>query len=87
MTSAVFTRGLHDVTERVPEVVDVVRALPGGELVLDGEAIALQERRRPPPFQVTMRRFGRRLDVAALREERAAHAVFLRHPARATVAT
>jgi DNA ligase-1 len=33
-------------------------------LVLDGEAIALRPDRRPHPFQVTMRRFGRKLDVA-----------------------
>jgi DNA ligase-1 len=37
------------------------------ELILDGEAIALRPDGRPHPFQVTMRRFGRKLDVEALR--------------------
>jgi DNA ligase-1 len=37
--------------------------------VLDGEAIALRPDGRPRPFQVTMRRFGRKLEVEALRRE------------------
>ncbi len=37
----VCTRALDDITDRVPEVVEVVRALPAQRLVLDGEAIAL----------------------------------------------
>jgi DNA ligase-1 len=65
----VFTRNLNDVTARVPEVVAVVRASKAGTLVLDGEAIALRPDGRPHPFQVTMRRFGRKLEVDALREE------------------
>ena len=64
----VYSRRLNEVTEAVPEVVEAVRALPAGSLVLDGETIALQPDGRPHPFQVTMRRFGRRLDVGALRE-------------------
>jgi DNA ligase-1 len=65
----VFTRNLNDVTDAVPEVVETVRALRGRELVLDGEALALDEHGRPRPFQVTMRRFGRRLEVEKLRSE------------------
>jgi DNA ligase-1 len=64
----VFTRNLNDVTARVPEVVAAVRASKAGTLVLDGEAIALRPDGRPHPFQVTMRRFGRKLEVDALRE-------------------
>ena len=65
----VFTRNLNDVTGAVPEVVDVVKAAKGQTLILDGEAIALRADARPHPFQLTMRRFGRKLDVRALREE------------------
>ncbi len=64
----VFTRKLNEVTEAVPEVVEAARALPARELILDGEAIALDAGGAPLPFQATMRRFGRKLDVAALRE-------------------
>ena len=66
---AVYTRSLNEVTAAVPEVVEALRALPARELILDGEVIALATDGRPYPFQVTMRRFGRRLDVAALRSE------------------
>jgi DNA ligase-1 len=65
----VYTRSLNDVTAAVPEVVDAVRALPARELILDGEVIALDQGERPLPFQVTMRRFGRRLDIESLRAE------------------
>ncbi len=65
----VFSRLLNDVTNAVPEVVDAARALPWGEAILDGEAIALGPDGRPLPFQTTMRRFGRKLDVAGLKGE------------------
>ena len=60
----VFTRNLNDVTESVPELVQRIRALPARELVLDGEAIALRPNGMPQPFQVTMSRFSRKLEVA-----------------------
>ncbi|MGQ0766699.1 MAG: ATP-dependent DNA ligase [Gemmatimonadota bacterium] len=66
---AVYTRALNEVTEAVPEVVEAVRNLPANELILDGEVIALTSGGRPLPFQTTMRRFGRRLDVESLRAE------------------
>src|SRR5688500_15172658 len=67
---AVYTRSLNEVTEAVPEVVDAALALPAQELVLDGEVIALQKDGRPLSFQDTMHRFGRRINVLKLREER-----------------
>ncbi|MFC4016401.1 ATP-dependent DNA ligase [Micromonospora sp. GCM10011542] len=57
---AVFTRSLDEITTRVPEVVAAVRALPGRELVLDGEAIGLDQTGRPLPFQQTSSRAARR---------------------------
>ena len=65
----VFTRRLNDVTAAVPELVEAVAALPARSLILDGETLALDRDGRPLPFQVTMRRFGRRLDVERLRGE------------------
>ncbi len=64
----VFTRHLNEVTDSVPELVAAVQGLPVESIVLDGEALALDVERRPLPFQVTMQRFGRRLDVARMRE-------------------
>ena len=60
----VFTRNLADVTARVPEVVACVVALPLTSAILDAEIIALRPDRRPHRFQVTMSRFGKRIDVA-----------------------
>ena len=65
----IFTRGLNEVTAAVPEIVELVRSLPARDLILDGEALVLRPDGKPQPFQVTMRRFGRKLDVAALRQE------------------
>ena len=66
---AVYSRRLNDVTAAVPEVVELIRALPAREMILDGEVIALRENGRPHPFQITMSRFGKRLDVARARGE------------------
>jgi DNA ligase-1 len=65
----IFTRGLNEVTDAIPEIADGARALPADQLVLDGEAIAYSPANRPLSFQTTMRRFGRKLDVARLQQE------------------
>ena len=65
----VFSRRLNEVTHAVPEIVEVVRALPGKALILDGEVLSMMPDGRPQPFQVTMRRFGRKLDVDRMRTE------------------
>ncbi len=65
----VYSRRLNDVSAAVPEVVESIGRLPARELILDGEVLALRPGGTPHPFQVTMRRFGRRLDVERLRGE------------------
>ncbi|MBX7194102.1 MAG: ATP-dependent DNA ligase [Sandaracinaceae bacterium] len=55
----VWSRAMNEVTERVPEVVAAVRAMPATRAILDGEAIALRDDGSPAPFQVSMQRFGR----------------------------
>jgi DNA ligase-1 len=64
----VFTRTLDDITERVPEIVYAVAALDVRDVVLDGEAIALDERGRARPFQETAARTSSKLAVDQLRE-------------------
>lgn len=54
----IFTRSLADVTHRLPEIVEIVRALPARDLILDGETLSLDEDGGPRPFQQTMSRFG-----------------------------
>ncbi|HYH48925.1 MAG TPA: ATP-dependent DNA ligase, partial [Acidimicrobiia bacterium] len=59
----IFTRNLNDITDRMPEVVEVIRALPVDQVVLDGEALTMTEDLRPQPFQDVMSRVGRRSAV------------------------
>ncbi|MFE6505760.1 ATP-dependent DNA ligase [Kitasatospora sp. NPDC057738] len=66
---AVFTRGLEDITARVPEVTEAALALPLRSAVLDGEAIALGPDGRPRPFQETAARTASRREPDRLRAE------------------
>ena len=60
----VFSRRLSDVTESLPDVVDLVRrSISSEDYVLEGEAVAIGEGGRPLPFQDLMRRFRRVHDV------------------------
>lgn len=65
----VYTRALNDVTASVPEVVNAVRAMAADSLILDGEVISFAADGRPQPFQVTMRRFGRKVEIERLQTE------------------
>ncbi len=57
-TVRVFTRSLADITDRVPELVEIVGRFPGGSFILDGETLALDEDGAPRAFQDTMSRLG-----------------------------
>jgi DNA ligase-1 len=65
----VYSRRLNEVTAAVPELVLAALSLDAAELIVEGEAIALRPDGTPLPFQATMRRFGRRLDVERMRDE------------------
>lgn len=65
----IFTRHLKEVTSRLPEIVALARSLPMDEAIFEGEAIALRADGMPLPFQTTMRRFGRILDVERMQKE------------------
>ncbi len=53
----IYTRNLNDVTDRLPGLVDLARALPADSFVLDGEAVGFGDDERPELFQDTMSRF------------------------------
>ena len=72
----IFSRTLEEVTDRLPEIVQLVRSLRVHSVVLDGEALALRESGRPRPFQDTSSRVGSRVDVAAARVDLPLHAFF-----------
>jgi DNA ligase-1 len=64
-----FTRSLDDITDRLPEVVEAVLALPVQSVVIDGEAIALDSSGRPRPFQETASRTMSSTGVDQLRAQ------------------
>ncbi|MBK5333399.1 MAG: ATP-dependent DNA ligase [Ilumatobacteraceae bacterium] len=49
-----FSRGLNDITAGLPGVVDLVRRVPVKSVVLDGEALGIDEDGQPLIFQDTM---------------------------------
>jgi len=63
----VLTRSLDDITDRVPEVVEVIRALSVRSAIFDGELIALRPDGRPRPFQETGSRTASRIDPEVAR--------------------
>jgi DNA ligase-1 len=63
----IYTRNLNEVTDAIPEIADAVRSFAVDRLILDGEAIAMAADGRPYAFQVTMRRFGRKIEVERAR--------------------
>ncbi len=65
----VYSRRLNEVTAAVPELVEAARTFSAREVIVEGEAIALRPDGTPLPFQTTMRRFGRRLEVERMRAE------------------
>jgi len=66
-TIRIFSRSLTDVTESLPEVVQLVRNEVGvQEAILEGEVIAVGEDGSPLPFQHLMRRFRRVHDIEAM---------------------
>jgi DNA ligase-1 len=65
----VLTRSLDDITDRVPEVVELIQSTPVASGIFDGELIALHPDGRPKPFQETGSRAASRVepDVARAR--------------------
>jgi DNA ligase 1 len=55
----IYTRNLNEISDRLPGVADWARRLPGHAVVLDGEAIGVDDEARPRAFQDTMSSFGR----------------------------
>lgn len=66
----IYSRHLADVTASLPDVAAEVKdKLATAEAILEGEAVAIDARGRPLPFQHLMRRFRRKHAVAATVKE------------------
>ncbi|MFF3772672.1 ATP-dependent DNA ligase [Streptomyces sp. NPDC002232] len=72
-----YTRSLDDITDRLPEVVAMARAVAADAFILDGEMIAVDPGTgRPVSFQSIAGRVGSRADVAGARAALPLTAVF-----------
>ena len=78
----IYTRNLNEITDRLPGVVEWARALPVRAVVLDGEAIGVDEEERPRAFQDTMSSFGRDVDERGRCRRRARRVLLRRAPRR-----
>jgi DNA ligase-1 len=54
----IYTRNLNEITDRLGSGAAVVAGLPGGDLVLDGEVLGVDDEGAPRRFQDTMGDFG-----------------------------
>ncbi|MGO1384244.1 MAG: ATP-dependent DNA ligase, partial [Arachnia sp.] len=62
----VFTRTLEDITDRVPNLVARIAALPMQRTILDGEVLLMGSSGRPRPFQETSARIASGTDTSEL---------------------
>ncbi|MGH7924873.1 MAG: hypothetical protein ACREQH_09830, partial [Candidatus Binatus sp.] len=65
----IFSRRLNEITESIPDVVEVVNRIGARHAILDGEVIGVDASGRPAAFQDLMRRFGRTRDIEKARAE------------------
>ena len=73
---AIYSRHGNELSDALPEIVELGRSFTADSLVLDGEVITLKDDGRPQPFQVTMQRVGRKLGVTAARADLPLRAFF-----------
>jgi DNA ligase-1 len=67
-TCRMYSRKLEDVTDALPDVVDLLAKATDHDVILDGEVIAIRDG-RPMPFQTVLRRFRRKYGIDEIREE------------------
>lgn len=60
----IYSRHLRDITEHFPELTRIARQLPIGRFILDGEAIGIDKKGMPVPFQILARRTTRKRGIA-----------------------
>ena len=66
---ALYSRNMEDVTDALPELVEFVEANVAAPVILDGEAVAVDDDGSPLAFQEILKRFRRKHDVAEMRDE------------------
>jgi len=63
-----YSRKLEDVTDALPDVIEMLDSATDHEVILDGEVIAIKDG-KPMPFQAVLRRFRRKYGIEAISKE------------------
>jgi DNA ligase-1 len=63
-----YSRKLEDVTDALPDITELLMKATEHDVIIDGEAVAMQGE-RPMPFQSVLRRFRRKYGIDSMREE------------------
>ena len=58
----IYSRKLEEVTDAIPDVAEMLSSATEHDVILDGEVIAVKDK-KPLPFQYVLRRFRRKHDV------------------------
>jgi DNA ligase-1 len=66
---SLYSRNMEDVTSALPELVEFVEEHVEAPVILDGEAVAVDDDGSPLPFQEILKRFRRKHDVEQMRDE------------------
>ncbi|MCD2199142.1 ATP-dependent DNA ligase [Halobacterium sp. KA-4] len=66
---SLYSRNMEDVTDALPELVEFVKDHVDAPVILDGEAVAVDDDGNPLPFQEILKRFRRKHDVEQMRDE------------------
>ena len=61
----IYSRKLEEVTNAIPDIVDILVRTTGHDVILDGEVIAVDGNGNPMPFQHVLKRFRRKHDIAS----------------------
>jgi DNA ligase 1 len=61
----IYSRKLEEVTNAIPDIVEVLLKSTENDVILDGEVIAVDENKNPMPFQHVLKRFRRKHDIAS----------------------
>jgi DNA ligase 1 len=67
-TTRLYSRKLEDVTNALPDVIELLNEVTTHDVIIDGEVIAIKNG-RPLPFQNVLRRFRRKHDVGEMTGE------------------
>ncbi len=63
----IYSRGLENITESLPDVVNLVKEqITADSVILDGEVVAIDDAGKPRPFQDLLRRFRRKYGVSEM---------------------